>query len=65
MTEDMEMLGQAIDTVDNLAHALMLGMPAQFHVDQLKVALPEVVARLKKGFTAVTGENPWETSPNA
>lgn len=60
MADANEKLGQAIDTVDNLAHALLLGMSAQFHVDQLKVALPEVVELLKKGFVAVTGENPWE-----
>lgn len=61
MNDANEELGQAIDTVDNLAHALLLGMPAQFHVDQLKVDLPEVVQRLKLAFAKVTGENPWGT----
>lgn len=65
MTEEMEELGQAIDTVDNLAHALKLPLHDHMHVEQLKIALPEVVARLKKGFTDVTGENPWETQPDA
>lgn len=60
MTDEMEELGQAIDTVANLAGALELPMSAKFHVDQLKVALPEVAERLKKAFAAVTGENPWE-----
>lgn len=58
-----ELLGQAIDRVDNLAHGLEIPMSGEFHVKQLKVLLPEVVRELKKGFVAVTGENPWEGQP--
>ena len=59
MSEAQEKLGQAIDRVDNLAHALSLRIPDRMHVDALKGSLPEVVKELKKAFAEVTGENPW------
>lgn len=57
---DNEKLGQAIDSVENLMYALQLNMPAQFHVEQMKNQLPDLVAKLKEGFIEATGENPWE-----
>lgn len=63
MEDAMEILGQAIDKVDNLAHGLQLPMPGDFHVKQLKSLLPDAVRELKRGFVAVTGENPWEGQP--
>lgn len=60
MTEQLEKLGQAIDRVDNLAHALKLNLPHSMHVEALRDALPEIVEELKKGFVEATGENPWE-----
>ena len=55
MDEAQNNLGMAIDRVDNLAHGLRLPMAASFHVQQLKVLLPEVVEDLKRSFVAVTG----------
>ena len=63
MTEEMEDLGQVIDRVDNLAHGLQLPLHDHMHVEQLKILLPEVVKELKKGFVALTKENPWEGQP--
>jgi hypothetical protein len=64
ITEDQEdQLGRDIDTLDNLAHALLLAMPADFHVRQLKSALPEVVAEMKKHYAEAFGWNPWEFHP--
>ena len=60
MDDKLEMLGQAIDRVDSLTHGLVIPMPADFHLQQLKKILPEVVKELKAGFVAVTGENPWD-----
>lgn len=61
MTEEqIEELGQIADTVDNLAGAMQLGMPAQFHLDQLKVLLPQVADRIKKLVVDISGDNPWE-----
>lgn len=57
--EAKENLGQAIDRVDNLAHALILPRPPQIHLDSLRSNLPEVVKELKKAYEEVTGENPW------
>lgn len=58
--EAEEELGQAIDRVDNLAHALKLPLSPNMHVDQLRAALPEAVADLKAAFVKLTGDNPWE-----
>jgi len=57
-------LGQDIDTLDNLAHALLLRMPADFHVKQLKQALPELVERFKNHFADAFGWDPWEGHPD-
>lgn len=56
----MEKLGQAIDRVDNMAHALLIPMPASFHIEQFKSTLPEIVSELKTAYTELTGDNPWE-----
>jgi hypothetical protein len=59
MEEKLERLGQLIDKVDNLAHALEIPMPAHMHVDSLKTLLPEVVKELKESFVEISGTNPW------
>lgn len=64
ITEEQEdQLGRDIDTLDNLAHALLLPMPADFHVRQLKESLPELVKSMKAHFAAIAGWNPWEHEP--
>lgn len=55
-----EKLGEAIDTVENLAIALNMPIPDAIHVQALRNSLPEVVILLKEGFIETTGENPWE-----
>ena len=50
-----EQLGRAIDRLDNLAHALVLSIPAETHVSCLRESLPEVVRELKAGYKALTG----------
>lgn len=58
--EAVEKLGQAIDRVDSMAHALNIPMSAEFHIEQFKSTLPEIIIELKMAFTELTGENPWE-----
>ena len=60
MEMKMETLGQLIDSLDSLAHALKMPLPPQMHVEQLGIALPEKVKRLKEVFVEITGENPWD-----
>lgn len=60
MENKFEKLGQLIDEIDSLAHALKLPLPPQMHVEQLGEALPEKVSKLKEVFIEITGENPWE-----
>jgi hypothetical protein len=60
---DTEKLGQAIDRLDSLSHALGLAMPAEFHLKQFREIIPELVKELKGGFVEATGENPWEGNP--
>lgn len=59
--EEVEELGGLIDSIDNLAHALqMRSLPAENHVEQMRQLLPEKVAKFKKVFIEITGDNPWE-----
>ncbi len=60
MNDKLEKLGQLIDSLDNIAHALTLQMPAQIHVDVLRTSLPEKVKEFKESFIEISGENPWE-----
>lgn len=64
MTEEQkEDLGQLIDRLDNCTHAMQIPMPDKFHVDTLKSLLPELVAKFKKQYVDITGDNPWEGQP--
>jgi hypothetical protein len=60
MEESFETLGQLIDEIDSLAHALQFPLPPEMHVEQLRIALPEKVRKLKEVFIEISGENPWE-----
>lgn len=60
LEDKYERLGVLIDEVENLACALNFSLPAQMHVEQLKISLPKKVEELKKVFIDITGENPWE-----
>jgi len=61
MSEEQEKLGQLIDRLDNVAHALKGPMPAEIHVEALRLSIPDIVDKLKEAFVGVTGENPWES----
>lgn len=51
--------GRLIDSLDNLAHALTMPIPAHIHMDAMKSSLPEKVAAFKAIYVKATGENPW------
>lgn len=57
-------LGQDIDTLDNLAHALLLPMAPEFHVKQLKSSLPGLIEKFKNHFADAFGWDPWEGHPD-
>lgn len=59
MKDHAEDLGQLIDEIENLAHALNLPMGADFHVQQLKKLLPEKVDKLKDIYKDIFGDDPW------
>lgn len=48
MLEALEELGQKIDQLDNLAHALNIPMKADIHVQSIKSILPDNVIALKE-----------------
>lgn len=63
--ESMEVLGEQIETLDNLLGAMALPMPAEFHLTQLRGLLPKVSAALKRVYVTETGDDPWATHPGA
>lgn len=60
MEDKFEILGLLIDELDNLAHALKLPLPPQMHIEQIGIALPEKVKKLKEVYVEITGDNPWK-----
>jgi hypothetical protein len=60
MENKFEKLGQLIDELDNLSHSLQIRIPAQTHLEQMRIALPEKVKELKLVFIEITGDNPWD-----
>lgn len=60
MTDANDGLGQCIDSLESLGAALSLPMPAQFHVDMLKSAIPALTQQFKEAFVKCFDENPWE-----
>lgn len=61
MNKQFEKLGVLIDEIDNLASALSMTMlPDSIHVEALRGALPDKVAKLKLCYEELTGTNPWE-----
>lgn len=63
LDDEREKWGLAIDRLSNVTGALNLPMPAEFHLKQIKSILPEIVQDLRTQFVRITGENPWEGSP--
>lgn len=57
--ENMERLGTAADTVNNLLGALQLPMPPAFHVEMMKRELFKLMEELRAVYIAETGDNPW------
>lgn len=62
MNDNLEELGQAIDTLENLTTGLvnMTALPDKIHVQALREALPDLVVKMKECFVKVSGENPWK-----
>lgn len=62
--ESMEMLGTAADRIDSLLGAMSLPLPAQMHLEQLKLVLPEIRDQLRQVYKLETGDDPWSTHPS-
>lgn len=56
----VEEIGEMADTMDNLSAASKLPIPSDVHIKQLRVHIEEASAKLKKIYSAITGENPWK-----
>lgn len=52
----IEEIGEIADELDNLYHATMMPMPADFHLKQIKKSLPEKIKRLKKLYKKAGGK---------
>lgn len=52
-------VGEISDRVENIAFALKLPLSNDFHLRQMKMVLPEIVADLRKLVVEATGENYW------
>lgn len=60
--DNIEKIGQVADKVDNYYFALKMPLPAEVHIDQIKIGLKKMSKQLKGIYVAVSGNNPWEVS---
>jgi hypothetical protein len=58
-----EDLGVAIDRLDALSFSLRMPLPAQLHVDQMKLILPSLVKDMKMLYAQALGVDPWKDGP--
>ena len=64
MTEEQkEAIGQCVEQIDAYGAALQIPMPAEFHMNQLKEALPEAVMGLKLALSDA-GFDFWDDHPD-
>lgn len=59
-SDNMERIGFASDTLENLVAALSLPLPPTMHIQALKETLPEMVKILREVFVSETNDNPWD-----
>lgn len=57
--KNIEQVAEVAETLDNLLGTMQLPMPPAFHLEQLKVQLPELREKLRAVYVAETGENLW------
>lgn len=56
-------IGEWADTINNLLGATQLPMPAQFHLEQITLAMALMRDEMRAVYAEATGENPWEGHP--
>lgn len=57
--ENLEKLGLLKDRIDTLLASLLLPVPNDFHIKQMKGILPELSKEAKDIYTAEGGEDIW------
>lgn len=57
--ENLEKLGLLKDRIDTLSASLLLSLPDNFHIKQIKGILPELSKEAKDIYTAEGGEDIW------
>jgi hypothetical protein len=59
VTDELTALGEQADRIDSLVAGLVMPLPAQFHLDQLREILPDISNRIKRLVVQTSGEDPW------
>jgi hypothetical protein len=59
VTDELTALGEQADRIDSLVAGLVMPLPAQFHLDQLREILPDISNRIKRFVVQTSGEDPW------
>lgn len=58
--EGIEKIGEIVDRLDNLIHALQMPIPEHIHIGCLKSSLPHIMAELKAIYISETGIDHWD-----
>lgn len=61
--EALEAIGQTADTLDALIFASSTPLDPKTHVEQMQLQMKRCRDVLRRAYTKLSGNNPWENSP--
>lgn len=59
-TENLERVGEAADTCDNLIFAAKMPLPPEIHLEGILGSLRTLRDTLREVYTAEAGHDPWD-----
>ena len=64
MKEDnLQALGELLDTIDSIKHALNMPVPDLIHVEAMRGILPDLTNAIKEVYFDEGGEDVWNDKP--
>lgn len=58
--EQLDKIGTTAERIESMLAATLMPLPADFHLKQIKSISADIAGELKKLYTEISGNDPWE-----